>query len=321
MRGWGSFSKPDSRSQALTQPTPEPVPRRKFSGEESAGLFYGVAAFLVWSFTPFYFNALDGLRVEEIVAHRIVWCAVFLIPVLTVSGQWPAVWRALRTPKVLGILFVTAAVNSLNWGVFIYSVVSDQLLASSLGYFLNPLVNVFLGFVFLSERFTRMQKVAVALAAIGVMTQIIGFGEFPWIALTIAFAFGFYGLLRKTVDAGAPVGLFVECLLISPFALGWLIWLDIQGLGAFGQSGLGYDAFLALAGVITGIPLVLFAAGARRIKLATIGLLQYISPSVYLIMALTIWKEPFETADFVTFGCIWLALILYTREIWRTREV
>lgn len=297
------------------------MPRRKFSGEESSGLIYGTCAFLIWGFTPFYFNALDDLRVEEIVAHRIVWCAVFLVLVLTIGGQWPAVLHALRNRKVLLILFITALLNSLNWGVFIYSVVSDQLLASSLGYFLNPLVVVVLGFVFLRERLSRAQQLAVAIAAIGVITQIVAFGELPWIALTIAIAFGLYGLLRKTVDAGPAVGLFVECLLIGPFALGWLIWLNVQGLGAFGQFGVEYDAFIALAGILTGVPLVLFAAGARRIKLATIGLLQYIAPSAYLVMALTIWKEPFETADFIAFGCIWAALLLYTREIWRTRIV
>lgn len=297
------------------------MPRRKFSGEESSGLIYGTCAFLIWGFTPFYFNALDDLRVEEIVAHRIVWCAVFLVLVLTIGGQWPAVLHALRNRKVLLILFITALLNSLNWGVFIYSVVSDQLLASSLGYFLNPLVVVVLGFVFLRERLSRAQQLAVAIAAIGVITQIVAFGELPWIALTIAIAFGLYGLLRKTVDAGPAVGLFVECLLIGPFALGWLIWLNVQGLGAFGQFGVEYDAFIALAGILTGVPLALFAAGARRIKLATIGLLQYIAPSAYLVMALTIWKEPFETADFIAFGCIWAALLLYTREIWRTRIV
>lgn len=297
------------------------MPRRTFSGEESKGLIYGTCAFLIWGFTPFYFNALDRLRVEEIVAHRIVWCAVFLVLVLTIGRQWPAVGKAFRNRKVLLILFVTALLNSLNWGVFIYSVVSDQLLASSLGYFLNPLVVVVLGFVFLRERLSRMQQLAVAIAAGGVLTQIIAFGELPWIALTIAIAFGLYGLMRKTVDAGPAVGLFIECVLIGPFALGWLFWLNHEGLGAFGHFGIGYDAFIALAGVLTGVPLVLFAAGARRIKLATIGLLQYIAPSAYLIMALTIWREPFETADYIAFGCIWAALILYTTEIWRTRVV
>lgn len=297
------------------------MPQRKFSGEETAGLLFGTFAFLIWGFTPFYFNALDQLRVDEIVAHRIVWCVVFLLFVLTFGRQWPGVVKALRNRKVLLILFATAVLNSLNWGAFIYSVISDQLLASSLGYFLNPLVSVVLGFVFLRERLSRIQQLAVAIAAIGVATQIIGFGELPWIALTIAVSFGLYGLMRKTVDAGPAVGLFIECLLIGPFALVWLIWLNAQELGAFGQFGLGYDAFIALAGVLTGVPLVLFAAGARRIKLATIGLLQYIAPSAYLVMALTIWREPFETADFITFGCIWLALLLYTREIWRTRIV
>ena len=153
---------------------------------------------------------------------------LFLVFVLTAARQWGAVAAALKNRKVLATLFLTACLNSLNWGVYIFAVVSDQLLAASLGYFLNPLVNVLLGFLFLRERLSRMQQVAVALAAVGVAIQIIGFGQLPWIALTIAFAFGIYGLLRKTVDAGAPVGLFVECLLVSPVALGFLIWLDLQ---------------------------------------------------------------------------------------------
>lgn len=275
----------------------------------------------MWGFTPFYFNAMDRLRVEEIVAHRIVWCGLFLIVVLSVAGQWPAVWRALANRKVLLILFATAVLNSLNWGIYIYSVVTDQLLAASLGYFLNPIVNVLLGLFFLRERLSPMQIVAVALALIGVAIQIIGFGELPWIALSIALLFGLYGLLRKTVDAGAPVGLFIECLLLSPFAMSWLICLHLRDQGAFWQFGIEFDALIAFAGLVTGVPLILFAAGARRIKLATIGLLQYIAPSAYLIMALTIYDEPFELADFITFGCIWSALILYTREIWLTRIV
>ena len=305
----------------LSETPTNPGPQRKFSRDESRGLIYGTSAFLLWGFSPFYFNAMDRLSVAEIVAHRIVWCVLFLIVVLTVAQQWPAVWRALTNRKVLLILFATAVLNSLNWGIYIYAVVSDQLLAASLGYFLNPIINVLLGLFFLRERLSPMQCVAVLLAVIGVGTQIVGFGELPWIALSIAILFGLYGLLRKTVDAGAPVGLFVECLLLSPFALGWLIWLEVQGMGAFGRHGIGFDLLIAMAGLVTGIPLVLFAAGARRIKLATIGLLQYIAPSAYLVTALTIYNEPFETADVIAFGCIWAALLIYTREVWRTRIV
>lgn len=222
---------------------------------------------------------------------------------------------------MLATLFVTAILISVNWGTFIFTVLSGQLLASSLGYFLSPLVNVFLGFVVLREKLSRGQQTAVALAAIGVAIQIVAFGQVPWPALIIAFSFGTYGLLRKTVDAGASVGLFVECSLVAPFALVGLIWFEMQGIGSFGHHGLGLDALIVFSGIVTGLPLVLFTASARRVKLATIGLMQYIAPSAYLVFALTVFPQPFGTAEIVTFAFIWAALIIYTVEIWRTRIV
>ena len=195
------------------------------------------------------------------------------------------------------------------------------MLAASLGYFLSPLVNVLLGFMVLRERLSNGQRIAVALAAIGVAIQIVAFGQVPWIALIIAFSFGLYGLLRKTVNAGAAVGLFIECIVIAPLALGALILFEIKETGAFGQHGIGFDALIALSGIVTGLPLLMFAASARRVKLATIGLMQYIAPSFYLLFAVTFFPQPFGTAEIITFVFIWLALIIYTTEIWRTRIV
>lgn len=303
------------------QPTPAPDDRRQFSGAESSGLAFGVGAFLIWSFTPFYFDAIQDLGVVEIVAHRFLWCIPFMALVLTIARQWPDLRKTLRTPRVLAILFVTAVLISVNWSMFIFTVVTDQLLASSLGYFLSPLVNVLLGFVVLRERVSSGQRVAVALAAIGVAIQVVAFGQVPWIALVIAFSFGCYGLLRKTVDASAGVGLFVECIMIAPIAAAVLIWLSVQGTGSFGQFGLGFDALIALSGIVTGLPLLMFAAAARRVQLATIGLMQYIAPCFYLLFALTFFPQPFGAAEILTFAFIWLALIIYTAEIWRTRIV
>lgn len=257
----------------------------------------------------------------EIVAHRFLWCIPFMALVLTVGRQWPDLFTALRSPRVLATLFLTATLIAVNWSMFIFTVVTDQLLASSLGYFLSPLVNVLLGFVVLREQLSNAQRAAVAMAAIGVGIQIVAFGQVPWIALVIAFAFGFYGLLRKTVNAGAGVGLFVECAVIAPLALGILVWFAANGTGSFGVYGLGFDAMIALSGVVTGLPLLMFAAAARRVRLATIGLMQYIAPSFYLLFALTFFPQPFGTAEIVTFAFIWLALIIYTAEIWRTRIV
>ena len=281
----------------------------------------GIGAFLIWSFTPFYFEAIQQMQVVEIVAHRFLWCIPFTAVVLFIGRQWAALAQAIRSPRVLATLFLTSALISVNWSMFIFSVVTDQLLAASLGYFLSPLVNVLLGFAVLRERLSNGQRIAVALATIGVGIQIVAFGQVPWIALVIAFSFGLYGLLRKTVNAGAAVGLFVECVAIAPLALGALLLFEFRGTGSFGQHGHGFDALIALSGIVTGLPLLMFAASARRVKLATIGLMQYIAPCFYLVFALTFFPQPFGTAEIVTFAFIWLALIIYTAEIWRTRIV
>ena len=276
---------------------------------------------MIWGFTPFYFRALTDLGAIEIVSHRVVWCVVFMVLVLTIARQWPAVITALSDRRVFATLFLSASLVSVNWSMYVFSVLSDQLVASSLGYFLSPLVSVFLGFVFLGERPSLTQWIAVALATGAVTSQFIAYGALPWIALTIAFIFGLYGLIRKTVRAGSAVGLFVECLLLAPFALAFLIWLEWQGTGSFGTKGLDFDLLIVAAGVVTGLPLLLFAASARRIRLTTIGLFQYFTPSTYLVLAVWFFGEQFTVSEWVTFGLLWVGLFLYTAEVWRTRQV
>ncbi len=309
------------RAPTLSPIPPELPTKRALSRDETAGLGFAVAAFLIWGFTPFYFRALGGLGPVEIIAHRIVWCVVFLLVVLTIGRQWPAVVAALSSRRVFATLFLSASLVSVNWGMYVFSIVSEQLVASSLGYFLSPLVSVVLGFVFLGERPSPTQWVAVALATGAVTSQLIAYGSLPWIALTIAVTFGLYGLLRKTVSAGSAVGLFIECLLLSPFSLAFLLWLDWQGTGAFGTRDLDFDLLLVAAGLITGVPLLLFAAGARRIRLTTIGLIQYFTPSTYLVLAVWLFGETFGISELVTFGLLWTGLFLYTSEVWRTRQV
>ena len=277
--------------------------------------------FLIWGFTPFYFRALGDIGAVEIVAHRVVWCVPFMLVVLTIGRQWPAVYAALSDRRVFATLFISAGLISINWGMYVFSIVSDQLVASSLGYFLSPLVSVLLGYAFLGERPTPTQWVAVALAAGAVTSQFIAYGNLPWIALTIAFTFGFYGLIRKTVRAGSAVGLFVECLLLSPFGLAFLIWLQWHGTGSFGTRGLDFDLLLVAAGLVTGVPLLMYAASARRIRLTTIGLIQYFTPTTYLILAVLFFGERFGTSELLTFGLLWAGLFLYSSEVWRTRQV
>lgn len=278
-------------------------------------------AFFIWGFTPFYWRSLVGLGAIEIIAHRVVWCAIFMSFILTLTRQWKEVVATISNPIITAILFLSASLVSLNWGMFVYSVVTDQLVASSLGYFLSPLVSVFLGFIFLKERPTLKQWVAVFLATAAVITQFIAYGSLPWIALTIAFSFGLYGLIRKTVKAGSNVGLFVECLVMAPFGLGFLFWLESRGTGSFGNNGISLDALIVLAGVVTGVPLMLFASSARRIKLTTIGLFQYFTPSTYLVIAIWLFNEKFTVNEWVSFCLLWLGLLIYTSEIWRTRQV
>ncbi|NKB50339.1 MAG: EamA family transporter RarD [Alphaproteobacteria bacterium] len=280
-----------------------------------------MSAFLIWGFTPFYFRALSDLGAIEIIAHRVVWCVAVMLIVLTLGRQWPAVYAALSDRRVFATLFVSAALVSVNWSMYVFSVITNQLVASSLGYFLSPLVSVFRGFVFLGERPTRTQWIAVALATGAVTSQFIAYGALPWIALSIAFTFGLYGLIRKTVRAGSAVGLFVECLLLMPFSLGFLFWLEWQGTGSFGTRGLDFDLLIIASGAITGIPLLFFAASARRIRLTTIGLFQYFTPSTYLVLAVWLFGEQFTVSEWVTFGLLWTGLFLYTSEVWRTRQV
>lgn len=286
-----------------------------------AGLGYAMSAFLIWGFTPFYFRELGNLGAVEIIAHRVIWCVPFLLIVLTIARLWPAVRAALTDRRVFLALFASAALNSINWSTYVFAVVTDQLIASSLGYFLSPLVSVLLGFVFLHERPSRIQWIAVALAAGAVTSQFIAYGSLPWIALVIAFTFGLYGMIRKTVSAGSAVGLFVECLLLSPFCLVFLLWLEWQGTGGFGSKDFNFDLLIAAAGVVTGVPLLFFAASARRIRLTTIGLIQYFTPSVYLVLAVWFFGESFGTGELVSFGLLWVGLFLYTSEVWRTRQV
>lgn len=302
-------------------PLPSPTARRQITPQESAGLAFGLAAFSIWSLTPLYFKELTGLGAVEVVAHRILWSGVFLLFVLTAGRLWPATAQALSNPRVLLTLFASAAINAINWAVFIWSVISDQLIAGALGYYLSPLFGVAFGLLLLRERLSGLQVLALACAVSGVVIRFIDAGALPWIGLTIGAAFGIYGLLRKTVGAGSAVGLFVECMLMAPFCLTWLIWLAQDGSGSFGSAGFAADAFIALAGPITAVPLLLFGAAARRVRLATVGLMQYIAPTTYLVMAAWLYDEPFGVGEAATFGLIWLALILYTVELWRTRIV
>lgn len=295
-------------------------PRHDLTPGERAGLSYAVSAYVIWAITPLYFKAVLAASAFEIVMHRAVWCVVFLVLVITVARQWDEVRAALSSRRVLATLLATAVLVSINWTIFIYTIETGRLIASSLGYFLSPLVSVVLGFVLLRERLNAVQWMAAGIAGVAVVVKIVAFGSLPWIGLAIAFCFGVYGLLRKEVAAGPAVGLFVECLVLAPFCLAWLAWHGWQGDGHFTLADPWFSLLLAAAGPVTGIPLLLYAAAARRVKLATMGLLQFIIPATYLGLALHD-GEAFGTEDAITFVLIWVALAIYLRDMWRTRIV
>ena len=276
------------------------------------GAAAGLGAFLLWGFAPIYFKAIGHIPAPEILAHRVIWTLAILIILVAALGRLREVVIALTSPGRLGILLVTTLLVSINWLVFIWAIQQDRLLEASLGYYINPLVNVVLGVVFLSERLSRWQGVAVALAAIGVGVMIVGIGTLPWIALTLALSFGFYALVRKKAKVDPLIGLLVETLILLPAAAGYLIWLSSAGVGVFGPQDWAISATLIASGLVTGTPLVLFMYGAQRLTLSTIGLMQYLAPSIHFLLALLVYGEAFTIIHLFTFLFIWAGLALYS---------
>lgn len=286
------------------------------------GVFFGLSAYLIWGSFPVFFKALDGAAPLEIVCHRIVWSVVFLFILVTLRGQLGQVAIALRSRQNILTLCGSTLLIATNWLVFIYAVQHGEVLQSSLGYFITPLLSVLFGFIFLRERLNRWQLFSVLLAMIGVLNLTFHHGRFPWIALMLATSFGLYGLLRKVARVEAMIGLTVETLLLGPLALGYLVYLSIQQEGAFLVGTLRLDLLLPLSGILTAIPLLLFVAAARRLQLATIGFLQYITPSLHFMLAVGIYNETFTKGHLVSFLFIWAGLAIYSGDaLWKNRAV
>ncbi len=283
-----------------------------------AGLALGFSAYLVWGFFPVFFKALIEVTPLEILAHRIVWSTLFLAILISGRRQWPVLIRIVKNRKDFFRLLLTAVLISINWLVFIIAVESGYVLQASLGYFITPLVNILLGRMLLAERLRPWQKASVGLAATGVIWQIIIVGQFPWIALILAATFGLYGLMRKTAAFDSLTGLAGETLVITPFALAYLLWLAMGSDMIFLHGELRLDLLLAASGVVTAIPLLLFAASTRRLRLATIGFLQYITPTLHFLLAVLIYREPFNMVNMVSFILIWVALAVYSADTTRS---
>jgi chloramphenicol-sensitive protein RarD len=286
--------------------TPAAAERRQTLGVLATG-----SAYLLWGAFPIYFHALAGVPPSEVLAHRIAWSTLFMLALVTVLGRWREVRSQLAPPGTVPLLAVTAVLISTNWLVYIWAVGAGHVLEASLGYFVNPLVSVLLGVVFLKEPLSRWQRAAVALAAVGVVALMLWLRRPPWVALTLAGTFGLYGLLRKRVQVDAVTGLLAEVVVLLPFAAAWLAWLGTGGGLRFGTTP-ALTALLTASGVITAVPLLLFGFGVRRLRLATVGLLQYVNPTAQFLIAVFLFGEAFSVAHGVAFGFIWVSLGLYT---------
>ena len=283
------------------------------------GCFYAVAAYGSYGLMPIYVKAVGHVSAPEILAHRIVWGALFLAALLVVSGGLRQVGDIVRSRRQLLILLTSALLNAVNMGAFIWAVSIERVSDSSLGYFMAPLVSVLLGMVFLKERLRRWQGFAVLLAVAGVAYLTYALGVAPWISMVVAFSWGFYGLVHKISPVEPLSGLTVEMAALTPFFLGWLVWVYVQGGGGFARIDTETDALLALAGLTIGLPLLWFVSATKRLRLTTVGLFQYIGPSLNLILAVAVYDEPLTRAHVVAFALIWTALVIYTADTRRRR--
>ena len=281
------------------------------------GIFLAGSAYTIWGLFPLYFKALHAVPSLEILLSRMLWSLLFLVIVLSVRKQWDWLTIVRRQPKLIGNFTLSALLLSANWFIYIWAVNDGKVIDASLGYFMTPLVNVLIGSVLLKERLRQGQWVAIALAAIGVAWMTIQTGHLPWIGLSLAITFGTYGLLRKTATLGALEGLSLETAIFFPFAFGYLTWLTMHGQNALITGDLSLKVLLALSGPITAIPLLMFAAGARRIPMTTLGLLQYIAPFVQLMLGVWLFNETLDTHRLIGFAAIWVALVIYSAEsVW-----
>jgi chloramphenicol-sensitive protein RarD len=295
----------------------DPIDSAPPSPDSRVGVAAALAAHGMWGVMPLYFAALRAVPAPEILGQRIVWCGLFLVAILTLFGRWPDLLRACRSGVTVRTFLITALLLSLNWLVYIYGVATGQTVETSLGYFINPLLNVALGYVFFRERLRPLQLAAIALALIGVANLVVAAGEFPWIALTLAASFAVYGLLRKTAPADAVVGLSIETFLLLPPACAYVTYLWLTGQLHLGTVDRTTDALLLASGVITAVPLLFFGVAARNLSLSTLGFLQYVAPSAQFVLAITVLGEPMASDRWISFGCIWIALATYSFDTWR----
>ncbi|GAA3910425.1 EamA family transporter RarD [Gibbsiella dentisursi] len=276
------------------------------------GIIFALAAYFIWGIAPVYFKLIQQVPAGEILTHRVIWSFFFLLVLISVGRHWPQVRATCQHPWRLLLLAVTALLVGGNWLLFIWAVNNHHMLEASLGYFINPLVNVLLGMLFLGERFRRMQWLAVALAFAGVLIQLWQFGSLPVIGLGLAFSFAFYGLLRKKVGVDAQTGMLIETLWLLPVAAIYLFLIADSPTSHLSANPWSLNLLLVAAGIVTTVPLLFFTAAATRLRLSTLGFFQYLGPTLMFLLAVTFYGEQIGQDKLLTFGCIWAALILFT---------
>jgi chloramphenicol-sensitive protein RarD len=272
----------------------------------------GIGAYLFWGFLPLYFPLMRPAGAIEIVAHRVVWSLVFCAAVLAITGQWRALRAVVRSRRSMALLAIAAVVIALNWLTYVFAVLAEHVIEASLGYFINPLVTVLLAVFLLHERLRPLQWAALGAGALAVVVITLGYGRLPWISLVLAVTFGLYGLVKNRVGrrVGALSGLTIETAALAPLALGYLLWLAHDGSGTFASHGSGHALLLAGGGVVTALPLIMFAAAARRLPLSVIGLLQYLAPTLQFLVGLFVFHEAMPAARWWGFGLVWIALLV-----------
>ncbi len=298
-----------------------PAPTVPAKNEDSlSGFFFALAAYLLWGFLPLYMKAMAHIPPVEVIAHRVIWSVPIAVLVIAVLGRTADLKAALRSPRMLGMAVLTAALISVNWGIYVWAIGSGNALDAALGYYINPLFSIFLGAVLLREKLRPAQLAAIALAAVAVGILTWEAGRLPVVALGLTLTWGLYAFLKKWLPIGPNQGFTLEVLILLPVALGYVIWLGAAGTGHF-MEGVGWDTALLLGcGLVTAGPLMIYANGAKRLTLSTIAIMQYIAPTMIFLTAVFVFDEPFSGVKMVAFGLIWAALVIYTGSMLRARR-
>jgi chloramphenicol-sensitive protein RarD len=320
--GWGALVRSDSAVQELQTElaaageTGAPLEGAEASiqRDDLTGVVYAALAYIFWGIVPIYWRWLGNVPPFQITVHRVLWCALFVAAVSFARGRIPHLLALIRNTRILATLALTSVLISINWLIYIYCVASDQLVEASLGYYIVPLLSIALGVAFYGERLSRLRLVAVVLAGAAVILKTLDVGHIPWIAPALALSFGFYGYFRKRANVDAMDGLTIETLILFPITLVLVLYWTLSGTGAFHGTTIATDTLLIFGGPLTAVPLAMFASGARRIRLSTLGFLQYLAPSITLTLAIFGFGEGFTRLDAVTFGCVWVALLIVALE-------